>query len=112
MRIHKDLTFERWFRFSLFEQMANIGMDVERTIEWKNRGDLEYSSNAFERALELLDATIADPKNKGARLKELARVREALKDYFLSDNEYKSTDEQWQNYFYDFAYAAAIQRGR
>ena len=41
---------------------------------------------ALERAIELLDLTIADPKNK-KRLKEVLRVREALLDHFIFDNE-------------------------
>jgi len=110
--IHKDLTLERWFRFSLFEQLANVGCDVERTIQWKKNGNLDYSQKAFERVLELLSITILDPKHsKGAR-RELCRVRETLIDHFAYDNEYNSTDEQWQQYFYDFNYAAAIQKGR
>lgn len=109
--IHKDLAPSRWFNFSLFEQLANVGTDIERTIQWKKKGDLDYSKRAFDRALELLDLTIADPKNK-KRLKEILRVREALIDYFMYDNEYCSTDEFWQSYFYQFNYAAALQRGR
>jgi hypothetical protein len=62
-------------------------------------------------SLELLYLTINDPKNK-KRLKELLRMRETLIDYFVFDNEYKSTDELWQEYFYCFNYAAALQRGR
>jgi hypothetical protein len=27
-------------------------------------------------------------------------------------NEFSFTDEFWQNYFFDFAYAAALERGR
>lgn len=109
MKFHTQLTPERWFKFSLMEQMANVGMDVERTISWRNRGDAAASEAALYRALELLDLTIADPKHKGRR-KELGRVREALIDYFLYDNEYKSSDQLWSNYFYCFCYAAAIQR--
>ena len=110
--IHKNLTPEHWFTFSLFEQLANVGTDIERTIQWKAKNNLDYCQKAFERALELLDLTIADPKNKGARLKELVRVREALVDHFVYDNEYATTDESWQKYFFDFNYAAALQRGR
>jgi hypothetical protein len=51
--------------------------------------------------LELLDFTIADPKNK-SKLKELLRAREALADHFFFDNEYNSTDEIWQKYFFAF----------
>ena len=110
--LHKDLTPERWFKFSLFEQMANIGMEIERTISWRNANNPEYNKQAFYRALELLDLTIMDPKNQSGRLKEIVRTRDALVDYFMYDNEYNSTDKIWQNYFYNFAYAAAIARGK
>ena len=109
---HKELTHERWFSFSLMEQLANVGMDVARTIQWRARGNSDYSQKALERALELLDLTVADPKNRGPRRKELLRVREALVDHFIYDNEYASTDDQWQKYFFNFNYAAAIQHGR
>lgn len=111
MIMHKNLAAGRWFKLSLVEQLANIGSDIIRTIEWKKKGDRELSQQAFERALELIDLTIADPKNKG-RLKEIVRSREALVDHFVYDNEYNTTDEIWHNYFFDFNYAAALQRGR
>ena len=81
MKIHKELAAGRWFEFSLMEQLANVGTDIERTIRWKQKGNLEYSQKAFERALELLDLTIADPKHR-KRLKELTRTREVLVDYY------------------------------
>ena len=111
MIIHKSLASGRWFKLSLVEQLANVGSDVERTIKWKKKGDAEYSQKAFERALELLDLTVADPKNKW-RLREVLRVREALVDYFMVDNQYASTDELWQKDFFQFNYAAALRRGR
>jgi hypothetical protein len=111
MIIHQSLAGDRWFKFSLFEQLGNVGSDIERAIQWRNKGDLEASKAAFYRALELLNFTILDPKHR-KRLRELARVREALIDYFLCDNEYNSTDKQWQDYFFDYAYAAAVQKKR
>src|SRR5271170_6568926 len=110
--IHRGLADGRWFKLSLVEQLANIGSDIERTIFWKKKGELEESRRAFERALELLDLTKVDPKNRGARLKEICRTREALVDHFVYDNEYGTTDEIWQQYFYDFNYVAALSRGR
>lgn len=77
---------------SFFEQMANIGSEVERTIKWKNKNNAEYSRMAFDRALELLDFTVADRKNR-MRLKEILRVREALVDHFVFENEYHSEDK-------------------
>ena len=109
--IHKELAAGRWFTFSLMEQLGNVGSDIERTINWRNKGDLEMSSQAFDRALELIDLTIADKKNKG-RLKEIVRARAMLVSYFVYDNEYGFTDKYWQDYFFDFAYAAAMQKGK
>lgn len=109
--IHNTLTPERWARFTIYEQLANVGCDVDRAIRWRNKGEPEYSRQAFERALELLDLTIRDPKNKGPKLKELLRVREVWVDYFLYDNQYHFTDEFWHNYFYYFSYIAAYERG-
>jgi len=103
---HKNLTEEKWFGLSLAEQMANIGSEVERTIIWKNKKNIEYSQLAFERALELIDITRLDPKNK-LKLRELCRMREILVDWHF-DNEYQSTDESWQKYFYAFNYLARI----
>ena len=112
LKHHKGLTLERWCKFSTLEQLSNIGCDVERTIRWRLKNDLELSKDAFERVLELLDLMFADPKNHGPRLKELTRVREALVDYFMYDNQYGSSDKLWQDYFYYFACAAALERGR
>ena len=108
---HKGLSPERWYKFSLMEQLANVGADVGRTINWRNKDNPENSKMAFERALELIDLTVSDPKNR-KRLKEILRVREALVDYFMFDNEYSSSDKLWEDYFYNYNYAAAIQRGR
>ena len=55
---------------------------------------------------------IADSKNKGCRRKELLRVREALVDFILYNNEYNTSEDFWQEYFYGFTYAAALERGR
>ncbi|MBU0899196.1 hypothetical protein KKB54_00020 [bacterium] len=102
---HKNLADGRWFELSFPVQMANIGSEVNRAINWKNKNNPEYSRQAFERVLELLHLTISDPKNK-KRLRELTRLYEILADYFAFDNEYGSTDQSWQNYFLAFNYLA------
>jgi len=85
--------------------MANVGSEVFRMLKWKGRDNNNYQL-AFERALELLDITMADPKNR-IRLKEIARVREVLVDNYF-DNQYHSTDKLWNDYFYSFNYAARL----
>lgn len=102
---HKQLASGRWRRLSFFEQMANIGSEVERAILWRKKENADYSNRAFERALELLDLTIANNNNK-PQLKELARLRESLVDYFSFNNDYKSSDKKWHNYFFGFNWAA------
>jgi len=111
---------KRWGKLSFFEQMAHIGSEVQRTINWRSKNirsshpiaslgrkkNLEYSKLAFEKALYLLDLTISDKKNYSrARLKELLRTRELLVDYFCYENIYKTNDKIWQNYFLAFNWA-------
>lgn len=103
---HKQLAQGRWFELTFFEQMANIGSEVERAISWKTKNN-EYSKKAIERGLELLELTISDVKNR-KRVKELMRLYEALVDYFYFDNQFSSSDKLWQNYFYAFSYAARL----
>ena len=105
---HKELAQGRWFELPFFDQMANVGSEVARTISWKDKNK-DYSNLAFKRALELLDLTVADKKNL-SKLKELLRLREVLVDYFFFDNIYKSSDKKWQDYFYSFTYAARVNR--
>lgn len=105
---HRELV-GRWGRFSIYEQLANVGSEVERAISWKNKGDQEYSQKAAERALELLSFTINEYKSF-SRLKELTRLYEVLVDYFWGENIYGSSDQLWQNYFRPFNYAARLQK--
>ena len=108
MFFHKDLTKEKWESLSFFMQMANIGAEIGRAINWKEK-DKETSKASLYRGLELLDATIIDRKNKD-KLKELCRLREIIADYFCFDNSYNYSDKEINNYFYSFIYASAIKK--
>ncbi|OGF98805.1 hypothetical protein A2153_01545 [Candidatus Gottesmanbacteria bacterium RBG_16_38_7b] len=103
--VHSDLAKGGFRRFSLIEQLSNVGAEVGRAIKWKNKGKLENSRNAFFAALELLYLTIDDPKNKN-RLKELTRLYEVLGDYFMGENEFGSTEDNLNNYFLFFNFLA------
>ncbi|MCX5776988.1 MAG: hypothetical protein NTX32_05110 [Candidatus Firestonebacteria bacterium] len=102
---HKELAEGRWAKMPFLEQMANIGSEVERALNWRIKNNPAYSRQAFERALELTDLTLKSSRNK-SRLKEVSRVREALVDYFTGDNIFLSSDLLWKKYFLSFAYAA------
>ncbi len=101
---HKNLSNGRWQEMEFIEQMANIASEVERSLKWKEKKNTPYAEKAIERALELLDMTLDDPKNK-LRLREIARVREALVDFFYGTNEYGSSAVSWQSYFSNFTFA-------
>lgn len=106
---HKGLAAGRWNQLSFVEQMANIGSEVERALNWKAKRNYDYSQKAFERALELVDLTL-DGARGMARLKELARVREAITDFFTGTNQFGSTETSWRRYFTPFAYAARCHK--
>lgn len=105
---HRGLAAGRWKELSFIEQMANIGSDVERALNWRAKNNPGYSQRAFERVLELIDLTL-DSATGMARLKELARVREAMVDFFAGLNQFGSTEASWRRYFLPFAYAARRQ---
>jgi len=89
--------------------MANVGSEVERALHWKSKKNPVYCEKALERALELLDLTM-ETMAGFHRLKELARVREFLLDYFLGSNQYSSSETAWRKYFFSFACAANKNR--
>ncbi|MBM3246893.1 MAG: hypothetical protein FJZ13_06200 [Candidatus Omnitrophica bacterium] len=102
---HKGLAAGRWKELPLVEQMANIGSEVERALKWRAKGNTEYCRLAFERSLELIDLTLESNKSY-ASLKEIARMREAIVDYFAGQNKFKSSEDSWRRYFLAFTYAA------
>jgi hypothetical protein len=106
---HAELAAGRWQTFSLVEQLANVGSEVERALKWAAKGDSDHRDCALERGLELLGLTIVDARHQGRR-GELTRLREALLDYFWGDNEFGSTEESWRRYFHAFGMAAALAR--
>lgn len=88
------------------QQLGNIGAEIGRTISWKQNTAFGDYHEPFYRGLTYLDLSISDPKNSGARLNEICRVREALVDWFLGSNLYHTTDAEWTTYFNSFAILA------
>lgn len=95
---HKELANGRWASMTLAEQMVNIGSEVSRALNWKNKNKPELSHKAINRALELVDLTIATT-DQYPRLKELCRTREALVDFFYGSNEFSSSEILWRKHF-------------
>lgn len=105
---HRGLAEGRWEQLSLVEQLANVGSEVGRMLRWRGR-DERLMMGAFERALELLDLTLADPRWRD-RAREIARARELLCDAALGGGDYGTTLEDLDRYFLAFAVAARIGR--
>jgi hypothetical protein len=107
---HRDLAAGRWWTLSLAEQLGNVGSEVSRAARWTTRNP-ELAQGALYRALELLDLTLDDPRHRRspARLREIARAREVVADFFAGPNQYQSTAASVQKYFDAYALAA---RGR
>ncbi len=99
---HKNLSAGRWGTFTLAEQMGNIGSEVSRASRWQGKDDKLFNS-AVERALELFDFTIDDPRWRGGRLQEIARAREVFCDAISGGKEYKSSLNDLDRYFTNFA---------
>jgi hypothetical protein len=108
---HRDLAAGGWWDLSLAEQMGNIGSEVSRAERWKTRNP-EISRGAFFRALELLDLTLDDRRVRQSRprLREIARAREVIVDYFFGRNQYRSSGASLQKYFDAFAVLARRQQ--
>ena len=102
---HKKLAEGKWSEMPFLIKMANIGSEVERAVKWREKENRDYSMKAFGRALELINLTL-NTAEKFPRLKEVARVKEALLDFFCGYNTYGTSGEMWRSYFYKFTYAA------
>ena len=104
---HASLANGRWGTFTLAEQLGNIGSEVSRAL--KAKGDKERFDGAVQRALELFDLTLSDPRWR-KRLKEICRARELFCDAVYGGVAYGTKLEDLNRYFYYFAYAARAHR--
>ncbi|MDO8664415.1 MAG: hypothetical protein Q7K44_02610 [Candidatus Liptonbacteria bacterium] len=103
--IHKDLAAGKWQKLSLAEQLGNIGSEVLRASRNRNKDENAFSG-AAERALELFDLTLSDPRWKG-RYREIARAREVFCDAVYGGKLYGSSLKGLVPYFDNFAFAAS-----
>ncbi len=104
--VHKTLAAGRWHALSLAEQMGNIGSEVSRALRWRGN-DERLFQGAVDRAFELFDFTLEDPRwRRARRLREIARAREVFVDATTGGKEYGSTLADLIRYFDIFALAA------
>lgn len=101
---HREALRSRWNTFSLAQQLGNIGSEVGRTRRAQGK-DSSAFENARDRALELYDLTLDDPRWRG-RMKEVARSREAFCDAVHGGKEFHTSLDDLERYFLQFALLA------
>ena len=75
--LHTHLTSEKWKLFSIDKQILMIANELNRAKNWIDKEDLKKVSSCYERALELIDLTVACSQQTNLK-KELLRYRELL----------------------------------
>lgn len=104
---HLESVRASWAKFSLDEQMANIGSEVGRTL--RSSGNQARYWGAVSRALDLFYLTIEDPRWKGRR-REILRVRELFAAAALGSDEFKTSLKDLERYFDCFIWLARANR--
>ncbi len=99
----------QWERFSLVEQLANVGSEVERAIRAHATGHTVRFDNALGRALSLFDMTATDPRWAGHRRREVLRAREEFCRLFFEADPPFNSAEGLRRYFLAFG---VLARGR
>ena len=104
---HQNLAAGRWQKLSLMEQLGNIGSEISRAALADGKDKKKFES-AVNRAIELFDLTLDDPRWRG-RLKEIARAKEVFLDTALGAKHYRCSLKELDEYFLPFAIAARLQ---
>ncbi|HEY2810244.1 MAG TPA: hypothetical protein VGJ00_02495 [Rhabdochlamydiaceae bacterium] len=104
---HLEAARASWAKFSLEEQMANIGSEVSRALRAQDNPSRYWG--AVARTLDLFYLTVEDPRWKG-RLKEILRVRELFAAAALGSDEFKTSLQDLNRYFDCFAWLARSGR--
>jgi len=109
MRSYQTKEFvKRWRRFDLIDQLANIGSELNRVIMWQKR-DKQKVKEFAHATLDLFDLTIDDPRWR-YRLKEILRARYLFCDALWGKNEFKTSLQDLEKYFFHYAYYSRNRR--
>jgi hypothetical protein len=104
--LHPSLAAGRWHTMPLVEQLGNVGSEVDRALRAHSQGKHDRFERAFDRALELLDLTAADPRLTLPRRREVLRAREQFCRVFFDETAEPDLGAYLSKYFLQFAVAA------
>lgn len=99
------INLERWYKFSLCEQMGHIGSEITRARVWEDKSDMVSRNRALERAFDLIDIT-KDDVRLYKRRRELCYLRELLADQYIGSEVYGGSLKDLEKYCLDFALVA------
>ncbi len=85
----------------IYFYVANLGSEVHRLLNWKEKGDKTAMKNAYQRSLEIIQ-TIKSFNNASANA-EMDILRDCLKDYVSENSEQLIDRNQISSYFNPFA---------
>jgi len=80
--LHKSLNVNKWVTYSKGQQILLIANELNRAKNWIVKEENKEVNFAYERAFELIDLAVEDPK-WGVGIKELLRLREIIGMLFL-----------------------------
>ena len=87
----------KWIKLTLAQQLGNIGSEISRARHWQEKKDASSAREALERAIGLLDQTLNDARHR-RRLRELARLREVVCDWYSERGEYNCPPQTLEEY--------------
>ena len=96
---------EKWRQMTLLQQLGNLLAEISRASNWEKANKQEERNVALERALELIDLTLADGRNFG-RSRELGILREIIADCYVGSSHFSVGLEALKNYLLPFAVLA------
>lgn len=72
---------EKWNKFSKDMQLQHIAAELSRATEASLRGDKDWASGAYERAISMIDASLDDPRWQDKEL--LYQLRDAIAALYI-----------------------------
>src|SRR5207248_8901161 len=109
MALHQNLAACKWAAITLVEQLANIGSEIGRVSHCERAKDIHQKRLALRRALELIELTLADKRLPSHRRKEIAVLRNVVRDTFSGKNRTHTRPKMLESYFIPFALQAAAK---
>ena len=89
--------------------MANLGSEISRILEWKEKGDEENTLQCVERARSILSEINGRPEML-SRAQEINILGRIVDDALVDKSAYDIRAEDLKSYFYPFALRVLSER--